>query len=993
MSLRRLTYSSSGRTGLRPVLIAVALLTVLVSSVVADSEALQRILIDVPSQQVVGQPLRGPVSLILIDSEGGLVTDYDLAADPITVTSLTGELSNNLLDNPDWFSGGVIDFTDAGIVYTGNTGPVDLIASNSTVTSQTLRVSFSGYQIRHAEYPSGDSIGAVHTDLPTLITVQLVNGGDMTGVPDPSVKAFFRSGGGSLKAFYHGRSQGVPDTMNLELPTEGLALGEDTLVLVSEALFSIADELVSFTDTAALPVVIRPTMAVEVVQGSLAPDSVYAGTEFDVSLDVAAEGITPPIDSTRLSISLLDEFGDPAAVILNDLVSASLFDTDLLHYEGLEGLVDASLELPSGWYDLDVEYTTYLGGQMVHFGSTAQDSMLILPAVTLEYVSGSLSPTLIAGGIENGFEFDLTLSGADPLLLDSASSFFILRGEDFVSGVGFSLPDDTLHPGVNTVETGQIYVPAALAGSQIEPELFLDFYHPGAANRLSMTSDFEGASIAVGSVALIQIVEVKVVAPNGPTVNTGQDFQISCVLANLAETPMSPFDIQLTSNGSSEFEPVLTVPGIAGYSQVEVFFDLTADDEPNESELFRVDIASLGVTQQPPIDNIAILTIQRPANLFVTSLLVGADSNYVDIGESFDLILGIGNSGQASATNGRFKISTNGIYLGLPDGAMEVETVIPVGDVRGIQFVAPEFDTLINITVELIERPYDINYGVPAPISDTLIEIELAVTSLDISLEVGAADSVTNVVWPGGLSELIRLKLKNSGVSSVTSVRLESIVFKFTNSDGTPGDVWSLIEVGSTALYEGENKVTTATAGGNRLKLTFADFIVGPGEETELALRSRVKAEAGSEFGISLVTGDVTAGFAAGPLMGRTVPVVSTEGGDVIIEEPFVSFDPNLSGSFMMRNNPFNPREEEAEFRYFLDRSEDVTFRVLTLTGELVLERFFPEGSNGAREGENVVFWDGRNEGGREVLNGVYMVVLTTEITGRQVTLKAAVLK
>ena len=815
----------------------------------------------------------------------------------------------------------------------------------------------------------------------------LVNGGDRPAEPDPSVKAFFRSGGGSLKAFYAGRSGGVPDTMNLELPTTGLALGEDTLILVAESEFDLGTGRVMASDTLALPVTILSTMAADLVAGSLSPDSVYSGTPFQLSFDVATTGFLPPVDSTRLRVSLLNGGGATVAVALNDLIEYDQFEADTVRYRNLEALVNGAGGLAPGWYDLDISYSSYLGGQMIAFRATARDSLLILPGATLEYVSGTLSPTQVAGGVETGYQFDLTLSGSDPLLLDSAGSSFVLFGEDFGSGVNLIVPNDTLRPGLNRLETGLIYVPTRLTGSQIRPELTLQFYHPGAANRLSLASNFEGTAIEVGSVALIQIIEVKVLAPNGPVVNTGQDFQISCRLANLTETPQGEFEIQLVSNGGSDFNSLLPVSGIPGYGEVEVFFDLTAAAQPNESELFRVDIASVGVTQQP------LVTIQRPANLFVTNILVGADSGYVDIGQSFDLILGVGNAGQAAATDARFRVSTNGMYLGLPGGALEIEAVIPVDEVRGFSFVAPPFDTLITITVELIEHPLDINYGLPAPITDTLIDLELAVTSLDIALEVGVADGISNVVWPGGVSELMRLVLVNSGLSSIAEVRLERMSFVFSNRDGTPGDVWSLIEVGSTALYDGDRRVTTSTAGQDRLRLNFDDFTIPAGDTVELALRSRVKAEAATEFGVSLGTGDVVATYASGPLLGRAVPVVSITGGDLIVDEPYVSSEAKLSGSFMMRNNPFNPREEQAEFRYYLERAEEVTFRLLTLTGELVLERVFGADGPGAREGENVVFWDGRNDGGQEVLNGVYVAVLTTALSGEQVTLKVAVLK
>jgi flagellar hook assembly protein FlgD len=112
-----------------------------------------------------------------------------------------------------------------------------------------------------------------------------------------------------------------------------------------------------------------------------------------------------------------------------------------------------------------------------------------------------------------------------------------------------------------------------------------------------------------------------------------------------------------------------------------------------------------------------------------------------------------------------------------------------------------------------------------------------------------------------------------------------------------------------------------------------------------------------------------------------------------VLKETFTSVGPTLKGSFVIKENPFDPSLEAAEFQYFVDQSSQLEFRILTLTGELVYSIDIPEGSAGTQIGLHSLAWDGRNDEGYIVLNGVYVAVLTAVKTGEQATLKVAVLK
>jgi hypothetical protein len=246
------------------------------------------------------------------------------------------------------------------------------------------------------------------------------------------------------------------------------------------------------------------------------------------------------------------------------------------------------------------------------------------------------------------------------------------------------------------------------------------------------------------------------------------------------------------------------------------------------------------------------------------------------------------------------------------------------------------------------------------------------------------------VVLPGRNAELFHLTLSNQGTSSVTAVRLESMSFAVTDAMGRPLSVRSVMQVGSTGLFDGGNEVTTATAGGDRLNLIFGDYVINGTGPVDLVMRTLVLAEANKTFGISLKVEDIKAVFASGPIEGQEVEISSTGSGDVVLSESFTTVATNLVGSFIIRDNPFNPDVGPAEFQYVRTEEGKIVFRVLTLTGEVVYQETQPDSPPGVSQ---TISWDGRNEEGETVLNGVYLAVLTNERTGSQTVLKVAVLK
>ncbi len=958
-------------------------------------EELDRISLNIHPHQVVGHPLVTSAEIILLDENSDLVVDYDPIADPIVLTSAVGALAPDSLADSLLFSNGVIQFLPAGVTYTGPTGSVEITASDTSISSLGVFVSFSGYDFVKAVSLSGDPISTVYSELPTTVMVSAVNGGQLLAISEPSVTSYFKSGGGSVQNLFAANNNGNVDTLLVELPTTGLAVGEDTLILVLESVYQPNGGPFTISDTLSIPVTILAPAEVRFVEDSFEPDSVYADTDFAIGFQIATTAFSGPIDSTDLTLYAVNAEDSILATVFEGMIEYSRFEDDIIFYENIQAdeadtILD-TIDAEPGWYRLMFDYVMYSNGSVFTLDSTAIDSIVILPVIELEYDYSSFEPTLVASGQETSFAFDVVVDGTLPLEILSEGTSFHVFGDVFYATTNLVAPGDSLVPGINRLECERVFIPSDQLGKTLTVAATVAYRHRGAANALSSSTDFEGMTVEVEALPVVQIVEASMVAFNVPSVNTAQAFQVACRIANLSSSDQPPFNIRMVTDGSSTFDPELTVPGIPGDDTIEVRFDVIAAGMSNPSEIFRIDISSLGVNQLPPVDNIALANVQEPALLSVSHILIGGDQGYLTIGQEFSVVLSIVNTGESGAGDGTFVITTNGLDLGNED---PLTLVVETGTPRGVSFVAPDYDTTVTINVDLVEIPLDLNTNLPAQVGDITFEINLAVTSPDASLELEAETVSSHLVLSGGDKDFFSLGLTNRGTSSVTDILLSSLTLYVLNDDGLPLDVREVLEVGSSALINEGRRVTTATAGADRMILSFGDgFIVEAGQSTDLVFRSRVKAAAGTGFMLSVDAADIVTSFAQGPLAGQPVEIVTPNDTSLVFREQFTAVEAELDKSFVIRDNPYSPALGEAEFRYYLAEPSGVVFRILTLSGEKVYGVDLIEGSPGTDTGLQSLSWDGRNENGDLVLNGVYVAVITTDNNGERATLKVAVLK
>jgi hypothetical protein len=102
---------------------------------------------------------------------------------------------------------------------------------------------------------------------------------------------------------------------------------------------------------------------------------------------------------------------------------------------------------------------------------------------------------------------------------------------------------------------------------------------------------------------------------------------------------------------------------------------------------------------------------------------------------------------------------------------------------------------------------------------------------------------------------------------------------------------------------------------------------------------------------------------------------------DLDLETAFV--DPNAAGGHVTNYpNPFHPPDEPTTIAYKLSDHADVTLRIFTMSGDLVLQRRYARGVAGGTAGLNEVTWDGKNGEGRVVASGGYVALIEAQGTG-----------
>ncbi|MBN1213257.1 MAG: hypothetical protein JXA92_11850, partial [candidate division Zixibacteria bacterium] len=738
-----------------------------------------------------------------------------------------------------------------------------------------------------------------------------------------------------------------------------------------------------------IPVIVYELATFDVVDNSLVPDTVYPGVSFEVAFDVAAVDFPGQIDSTDLTIQLATA---PGGEVLTTIYrGAPVYDDfvgGVISYSGLRAVIDTAAGLDPGNYFVRMDYKLISGGNIFNLENLYPDSIALLAPASLAYIEGSLTPTEVSGGADISFTFDIDLSAVSFLEIQPESTLFTVTGVDFSATVNLKVPLNILNEGVNEITSEQLFIPINQMGENLTVTAWFGYRQAGSANYLKFTTNFGGQTVAVTELPTVQIVSLTAILPNRPRVNIEQQFQLRCRVVNQSDIEVNNLELNLFTDGNSDFTPGHVVPHIPAFDTAEFYFDITADENVNINEVFQVEIISKNVEELPPLDDIEIIVIEEPARLLLSYNTEGIVDGLVQPGDIFVLNVNLSNLGQAGTSAGRYRFSSGGVDLGIADpltGNISSTVTLKIG------MVAPDLDTTAVLSLVLTERPRDINTGLPAQIGDTAFQLSVKIASLDAELYIKPR-ATADVVTSGGYSDLFELELTNTGTSSITDMLLEDITVFLADSKGQPISVRSVIEVGNTGFFEGEQKLTTAVAGQEKLVLYFSDFILPASVQRTIVFKTKLKEPVEEAFSVRLDKCVINASFIDDYLADDTICITSDSEDSTLLSETYVTAGRTLGTSFKIENNPFNPYDGPADFRYFLSEASKIEFRIFSLIGEEVYAREIPEGSGTVGQ-LNEIIWDGRNNNGDMVYNGVYVAILKILATGEEARMKVAVMK
>ena len=204
-----------------------------------------------------------------------------------------------------------------------------------------------------------------------------------------------------------------------------------------------------------------------------------------------------------------------------------------------------------------------------------------------------------------------------------------------------------------------------------------------------------------------------------------------------------------------------------------------------------------------------------------------------------------------------------------------------------------------------------------------------------------------------------------------------------------------LLNLNQTVLLDDNNHVASGRLTiDSALQIFFAPNSLAPGSSALYHLNVQIDPSARiGAFEVSIPVDEikvlVTDGIQSGQILSPEAPA----GSPGVIEKTYILGAPAFASSFTPMNNPFDPSAGPNQYRFTLSADAEMELAIYTLTGDPVYRKIYAPGSAGGSSGVQLIFWDGRNDNGAVVRNGVYLLYLTNLTTGEKATLKQAILR
>ncbi|MBK7090416.1 MAG: hypothetical protein IPH59_01640 [bacterium] len=935
--------------------------------------------------QAVNRAFFGNALLTALDPYGNIDTEFDAFEDTVRITSSgAGTVFNGVIGTSSGFVNGLCDLKDFGTGYNGNEPSVVFTArSKSGITGTSQAIGFSLLKISSGQLAQSTRyIGEQFTFALTISNF---------GAQPASVSAIRLYGNGSRLQpvqISPGLSFSIPAQSSQEFTITGAVPSLPNQVLSLDAVFigQISSGVVGDSATALAQLTILPTDGISVLAGTILPQQVSTGHGYQFVLRVRNDSDDDLLLSGSSLLSIpIEGASTLTATLTSPLVVPGDGGEVLLPFEPLT-IPEVEPQVASG---ATVRLVGTLGTATFDQVFAAGGDITIETRPVVTYRTGTLSPTTVYRGAEAEFSVGVNNSGTAVLELEvSTAELTIFAGERQLL-TRLNAEQMRLGGGDSTLVFRPVFVPVdfPLQNDSITVSL------RGTANGQEemFTLRIPGNAVAIPFGAAARLVEVSADAPNMPNVNVGQAFSLFATIRNTGDEDLKDIKIQLSSNGSSLFEAQQVIEQLEIGRDTTIEFEIEASFTPNASEVFSVQIveaegaeSGLAALIQPPLGNSnRAIVIQSPASLDIDARIwspVSAQDGVVGLGESFEITSIVNNLAQSVASTGEVSLSIVSGDFSLNSAGTQLMTI----GVRNFwDIMAPADEDTALIVVSISTTPTELNSGLLAKVQDRADTIQIISTVSQVGITVDFQAAPAQLLSAGGEYEVITLDFRIFNAAANPYVNfIEFELRDRSNSVVAP----STIIASANLLYNGQNNIG-AVINGDAMRFNL-------GEELGMPTSGKITVEIAEQPGLSDFTLyidslSLSASYqtAVGP---RPVPITASFAQKLVIEQKFTLVPSNLTESFFAFPNPFSPLHESSTIVYNLGSAKPAKLTIYTLAGNEVLVREIPAPSSLSEPIQ--ILWDGRNNDGQIVLNGVYIAVLAVDGEG-EIRTKIAVVK
>jgi len=266
------------------------------------------------------------------------------------------------------------------------------------------------------------------------------------------------------------------------------------------------------------------------------------------------------------------------------------------------------------------------------------------------------------------------------------------------------------------------------------------------------------------------------------------------------------------------------------------------------------------------------------------------------------------------------------------------------------------------------------------------------ITATDLSGSYGTADSLPIPVTVTGFGNAAvvtyTIQKVSSAVRGMKNIYMMDIIMTNPNSGGAQFELMGVTMSASSAVNQAVQAVTAMDASGNTLSTTNwgaakqifvpAGIMAGPMQSVDMKIYFDISPDApGGSF---FATVDGPMDVVMQKLDGTSIYADPTSSAFPFKTDVINIIETDLNGSFYNYPNPFRAGSALTTIQYYLPDNSKVSLKIYDLIGRKVKTIFEEKQETGGTIYR--LTWDGKNDDGNLIVNGVYYGIL--KINGNQ---------